>query len=172
MDTHSQKRMAARILGIGVSRVRVSADKEVGEALTRDDVRQLIQKNLITILPAQGNPGGHRRHLLKQKEKGRRNKQGSRRGTASARTPTKQAWMKRIRAQRRALAAVRSRMEPADYVTTYRRIKGGMFRSVSHVRFYLRERELLKGSAKARPAEKQPAKQAKPAAKEQAGTKE
>ena len=29
MDTHSQKRMAARILGIGVSRVRVSADKEV-----------------------------------------------------------------------------------------------------------------------------------------------
>ncbi len=153
MDTHSQKRMAARLLGIGVSRIRVSQDKEVAEALTRDDVRELIKKGAITALPAQGNPGGHRRHLLKQKGKGRRNKHGSRRGTAGARTPAKQAWMKRIRAQRRFLADVRSQMEPADYVNTYRRTKGGMFRNVSHVRFYLRERELLKRSRAAqRPA--------------------
>lgn len=148
MNTSIQKRMASRILGIGVSRIRVSADKEVGEALTREDVRQLIEKGLIVAIPPKGNSGGRRHHLLKQKGKRRRNKHGSRKGTQGARTPSKRKWMTQVRAQRSYLSSVRPRLDPDDYNATYRRIKGGMFRSRAHVRFYLTERELLKGAGK------------------------
>lgn len=159
MYLSTQKRMAAKLLRVGLSRVRVQPSKEVGEALTREDVRQLIEKGLISAVPARGNPGSHRRHILKQKAKGRRSKHGSRKGTAGTRTPPKARWMKAIRAQRALLHELKPQMEQRDYVETYRKIKGGMFRSTAHVRFYLHERELLK---------QKPAKKPEPTAPKQA----
>ena len=47
MNVRSQKQIAAKIMKIGVSRVRVKGEKEVEEAITRNDIRTLITRGVI-----------------------------------------------------------------------------------------------------------------------------
>ncbi len=143
----TQKRIAAEIMKCGVSRVRVVEEKDVGEALTREDVRLLIKKGKLKKVQKKGTSRVKARKLLSQKKRGRRRGDGSKKGVVRDK---KGDWMSVIRAQRKALAELRDsgRLAGGAYRTLYLRAKGGMFRSKKHMMTYAREREFLKARPK------------------------
>jgi large subunit ribosomal protein L19e len=73
---------------------------------------------------------------MAQKRKGRRKGHGTRAGTANARNPRKNRWMRTIRSQRRVLKAFRAdgTIEPSQYRRYYLKAKGGSYRSIAHMR--------------------------------------
>ena len=143
MNLSTQKRLAASILKCGVSRVRIKQDKAVEEALTREDIRGLIERDLIWKIQKKGTARGKARKILSQKRKGRKRGPGSKKGIQVDR---KREWMSHIRAQRRILKSLRDsgNISKKDYRTVYLRAKGGMFRSKKHMLSYLKERDILK----------------------------
>ena len=134
-----QRRLAASLLKCGVHRVfideRPKAQEEVETAVTRTDIRRLINSHIIVKKQARGVSRGRHRQRMAQKAKGRQRGHGSRRGGQNARNPRKQAWMARIRAQRKLLAQMREEqtLKPSDYRLYYRRTKGGMYHSKAHM---------------------------------------
>ncbi len=148
MNLEYQRRIAARIFKVGLQRVWIDPEKasEVSEALTAEDIRNLVKSGAIKILPKKGNSRGRFRKILKQRLKGRRKGHGSRSGKAGARQDTKQSWVKRIRAQRRYLREVKSRLREGAYRDLYRKASGGFFRSVSHIKLYIEKNNLMRGS--------------------------
>ena len=136
-DLRNQKRLAADIMGVGQSRVRIDTDRqeEVAGAVTRADVRKLIDGKVITSVQKQGVSRGRGRALDAQKAKGRRVGPGSRKGAMYARLPRKQRWMALIRALRDELRGMRESgaIDRHTYREYYRRAKGGQFRSRSHM---------------------------------------
>jgi large subunit ribosomal protein L19e len=76
------------------------------------------------------------RARLEQRRKGRQKGQGKRMGTANARNPRKNRWMRTIRSQRKALKELREAGEIIDseYRRYYLKAKGGSYRSIAHMR--------------------------------------
>ena len=142
MNLTTQKRIAAEILKCGIHRVRLKETKDVGEALTREDIRGLIKEKLIWKVQIKGTSRVKARHLLKQKKRGRRRGPGSKKGQPGV---GKTLWVARVRAQRQLLRDLREskRLQADSYQTIYLRVKGGMFRSKKHLQSYLKEHELI-----------------------------
>lgn len=141
----SQKRIAAQILKCGVSRVRISQGKEAEEALTRQDIRNLIRTGVIWKVQKKGQSRFYKIKRLEQKKKGRRKGEGSRKGKTAAKR-RKKNWLITVRTLRRLLKELKDtgRIERKTYTNVYKKIKGGAFRNKSHLMLYLKERELLK----------------------------
>jgi large subunit ribosomal protein L19e len=150
MNLSSQKRIASKILKCGISRVKIKADKKVEDALTRNDIRELIKNGLITKIQKKGTSKFRTKKILKQKRKGRRKGMGSRKGTKHARSPAKSKWIKNIRSLRKLLRELRDsgQIEKTVYRKLYLRIKAGAFRNKKHLLFYLKDHELLKKKGK------------------------
>lgn len=127
--------MAADILKCGESRIWMdpSAGEKIARAITRNDVRGLIADGLITKARAKKNA-----HKVQQGKQGI----GSRKGAAGARRGLKEKWLKIIRPQRRLLAEIKPKLKPLAYRKVYRLVKGGMFRSRSHLQTYIKEKKL------------------------------
>ena len=144
MFLSNQKRMAAEILSrkegktVGIHRIWVNTDylSEVADAVQRNDVRLLIEDGIIKAKPIKGTSRSRARKSAFQKSKGRRKGHGSRSGSANSRSPRKNRWMSKIRAQRRVLKELRgeSKITPSQYRYFYRKAKGGSYRSTSHLR--------------------------------------
>ena len=136
-DLRNQKRLASEITGAGKSRIRIDADRqeEVAGAVTRADVRKLIDGKVIRVVQKQGVSRGRGRKLDAQKAKGRRVGPGSRKGAKFARLPRKQRWIALIRALRGELFDLRDSgaIDRSVYREYYRRAKGGQFRSRAHM---------------------------------------
>ena len=140
----NQKRMAAQIFSkregrvVGIHRVWVDPDylDEVADAVQKADVRNLIDDGIIMAKPIVGTSRSRTRKASHQKSKGRRKGQGSRSGSANARSPRKQRWMTRIRAQRRVLRKLRDEgsLTSSQYRHFYLKAKGGSYRSIAHMR--------------------------------------
>ncbi|MBI4019780.1 MAG: 50S ribosomal protein L19e [Candidatus Aenigmarchaeota archaeon] len=152
MGINSQKRMAAELLKCGVSRVRIVSQKEVDEALTRQDVRDLIKKRMIVKVQKKGTSRGSARKILSQKKRGRRQGKGSRKGTKKARSPVKRQWIANIRPMRRVLRDFRDsgRLSTRDYHGLYLEVKGGFFRNKKHLLVHIKEHDLLKEAKEAK----------------------
>lgn len=139
MSTTTVKRLAADILGVGLNRVRLDKGNlgKVEEALTRADVRALIDDGTVYAIPLRA---GHR-----SKERSRQGR-GRRKGQKKARTGGKSAWMLRIRSQRAFLEQLLGSGElPAGHKrAVYMKIKGGAFRGKAAMRAYLVENRMLK----------------------------
>lgn len=137
-DLVNQKRLAADILGVGRTRVWMDPERleDIATAITREDVRGLIEEGIITRRAVVGISRGRARARDLKRAKGHRKGHGSRRGASGARTPKKEQWMKRIRAQRKLLKGLRDNkeMEPGTYRKFYRKAKGGEYRSVAHLK--------------------------------------
>lgn len=146
MHLKSQKEMAAKILKCGVSRIRIKASKEVEEALTREDIRDLIKKGMIKKIQKKGVNRSYARIKLKQKKKGRRMGVGSRKGSMGARVSKKRSWIKTVKTVRKLLRELvaSGQVEKKNYRKLYLMIKGGSFRDKKHMLLYLKEHELLK----------------------------
>lgn len=146
MDTNYQKKLAAKILKCGISRIKVEPSKEVEEALTREDVRNLIKKGLIKKIEKRGPARSHSRFNLKQKKRGRKKGRGSKKGTKKSRAPPKEEWIRNTRAMRRMLKELKEKkkINNVAYKPLYRKIKGGFFRNKNHLMLYLKDSGLLK----------------------------
>jgi len=140
------KKIAAGIMKCGVSRVRIKDTTAAEEALTRNDIRDLINNKKIIKIQKKGSSKFRWKKKLEQKKKGRMRGFGSRKGTRNARAPEKKSWMETVRPLRRLLKNLREneQITPKVYSKIYMRIKGGAFRSKSHLMLYLKEHELLK----------------------------
>jgi large subunit ribosomal protein L19e len=156
MNIRSQKRLASEIMKVGLSRVRIrpGGEKEVGEAITRNDLRGLIARGVIIKTEKRGPSRLDSKFRREQKGKGRRKGQGSRKGAKYARKTKKREWIEKVRPLRKLLRELRDsgRLDRKNYRKLYSSVKGGSFRNKKHLLYYLKERELLKGARK-RPAE-------------------
>ncbi len=154
MDMGSQKRIAARIMKCGVSRVRIKPSEEVEEALTREDIRGLIQKGMIWSVQKKGTSKFASKKKLEQKRKGRMRGPGRRKGTKGARKNDKTKWIEKVRPLRRLLAELRGsgQIGRQDYGVLYKRVKGGFFRNRKHLLYYLKEHDMLKKVGKEAPS--------------------
>jgi large subunit ribosomal protein L19e len=133
--------MAAEILKVGENRVWIDPERaeDVELAISREEIRRLIGDRAIKKLPEKGISRARARRLHRKKVDGKRRGHGSREGTSGARTPTKETWMRRVRAQRRRLRELRG--SHALNETVYRQLyvmsKSGQFRSVADLDRYM-----------------------------------
>ena len=141
-DLKNQKRLAATVMKVGKSRVRIDPDRgeEVSSAVTRADVRKLVEGGVITAVQKSGVSRGRGRKLAQQKAKGRRTGPGSRKGAKNARNPRKDRWVHLIRALRDELRTMREKgaIDASTYRDYYVRAKGGQFRSRAHLRSHMK----------------------------------
>lgn len=148
MELKVQKRLAAQILKC--SRKRIWFDEtrldEIKEAITKEDIRDLISNGAIQIKHQRSHSRGRSRLIQIQKRKGKRKGHGSRKGRKTARSPKKEAWVNRIRSQRKLLKRLRkgNKISKRDYHELYRKCKGGFFRSTRHIKVYIEERGFIK----------------------------
>jgi len=138
MNLTTQKRLAAKILKVGVNKVWIDPAKadEVSRAITRDDIRHFVSNGSINAAAEKGNSRGRFREKKAQKDKGRRSGHGRRTGTKSARTPRKEKWMNKVRALRDELSKLKEdkKIDTSTYRKTYRKVKGNLYHSRRHLR--------------------------------------
>lgn len=135
MSIASVRRLAADLFGIGENKIRISPDHlgEAEGALTREDVRGLIQKGIVTKAKPQG-----RASTNKDKARGMAHRRGNR-------IPSKVAWMEKVRSQRRFLKDLLAGgvLKRADKWNVYMKIKSGMFKSKRAMLLYLKDNRLV-----------------------------
>lgn len=137
MNISNKKVMAAKVLGVGVNRVRIDPNnlERVADAITRDDIRALIKEGIIWAEPAKGVSRGRIRKKKAQKKKRGRGS-GSKKGSIGARLPRKRLWVTKVRAMRRYLKKAKEKGDITNDVFNklYLQIKGGQIRSVKHLK--------------------------------------
>ena len=147
-DLRNQRRMAASLLKCGLHRVWMDQDRleEVAKAVTKDDIRVLINGGAIKSKQIIGISSGRKKFVAKQKAKGRRRGPGSRKGAKYARLPKKERWIRTIRPIRSYLRDLRAekKIDSTTYRRYYRKAKGGEFRSRHHLQTHLISDGILK----------------------------
>jgi large subunit ribosomal protein L19e len=148
MSLKTQKRIAAQILKIGVTRVRFDSEKlsEIKEAITKTDIRALIKGGVISGKPYLSQSRVRARKIKEQKKKGRRKGAGSKKGTKNARSNRKTLWVTKIRLLRSFLRELKTKgkIEVKDYRNLILKSKGGFFRSKRHLKLFITERKMVK----------------------------
>ena len=148
MQLRIQKRLAARILKRSKNDVWLDSGRldEIKEAITKVDVRNLINQDAIKRKPSQGTSKSRSREKKLQKRKGRQKGPGSRKGSKNSRLTKKDKWVSRIRVQRKFLRNLRAKgvIGKSTYQNIYLKSKGGFFRSKKHIKVYIEERGLGK----------------------------
>ena len=148
LSLKTQKRLAADILKVGKNRVWLDPERteDIEVALTRTDIRQLINDKVIEALPEKGISRSRARLLHEKRKIGRRRGPGNRKGKSTTREPRKVAWMMRIRAQRRRLKNLKNErsITKKTYRLLYRKSKGGSFRDLSRLEDYLKTNNLVR----------------------------
>jgi len=139
-----QKKLAAEVMKVGKSKVWITPDKDklkdVQAAITRADISRAIKKGLIKARP------GKIPMPVSKRESMHRKKRGSRKGSQYARLPRKKRWIATVRPLRAMLKESRhaGEIDNATYRKLYMLIKGGQFRSRSHMRIYMEQHGMLK----------------------------
>lgn len=140
-DLTAQKRLAADVLDVGKNRVWFDPDRQsdIADAITREDVRELIDEDAIRSEKARGNSRGRARERAKKQAYGHRKGQGSRKGKSGGRQNSKEDWQSRIRAQRRTLKNKRDEgeLDSSEYRQLYDKASGGEFDSVADLERYI-----------------------------------
>ena len=145
MSVVGQRRLAARLMKVGTSRVWIDPEDtdRVSSAITREEIRKLIHEGSITKLPKQGISSGRKRTYRQELLAGRHKGEGSRKGMI---LPGKAAWVVRIRSIRRRLRSLRDKRLIAT--DAYRKLslmaKGGSFRSAAHLNEYIETHKLAR----------------------------
>lgn len=138
--TSIQKKLAGRILKTGISRVWLNPDKmkDIEKAITNWDIRKLIKKGEIKVLPERIKPIS----LMRKRKRG----PGRKKGKKYAIVPRKRRWISTVRPQRRMLKELKvsNQLDRVNYRKLYRLVKGGMFRSRAHLKLYVEQNNMLK----------------------------
>ena len=136
-DLKSQRRMAAEVMDVGENRVWIDPEHtdKVAEAITRQDIRNLVDGGTIDKKDVKGTSKARSKKNKKQKKKGLQKGHGSRKGAKNARKSSKDTWKEQIRAIRKRLREMRDEgtLNSEEYRDLYNKSKGGFFRDVNHV---------------------------------------
>ncbi len=147
-----QKRLSSQILKASQKRIKFDNERlaDIKEAITKVDVRQLINEGAISRIQKKGVSRSRSRTIQKQKSKGRRKGAGSRKGRETSRLPSKKLWMNTIRSQREFIKELKNKntISNQTYRELYRKSKGGFFRSIRHIKIYLEDNKLFITSQK------------------------
>ena len=141
-DLKAQKRLAADELDVGKNRVWFDPEEqgEIADAITREDIRELIADGVIAVKSEKrSNSRGRARERNKKRAYGHRKGQGKRKGKSGARQNKKEEWSSRIRAQRRRLRELRDdgTLTSSEYRDLYGKASGGEFDSVADLERYV-----------------------------------
>jgi len=146
MNLSIVRRLAAEVLGVGESRVYIDPSRidEAASAITKEDVRKLIEKGVISAKPVRGTSRARARLRHLKRRKGLRKGEGSRKGSIA--DLEKRLWIARVRALRRYLKMLRDRrlIDKRAYRMLYRLVKGGAFQSRAHLKEYVKQQGLLR----------------------------
>ena len=144
MNLSTQKRLAADVMKTGKNRIYFDPSRlnDIQEALTKDDIRKLVNDRVIQKKPKLGVSKSRFRKSLIQKRKGRRKGEGSREGKSTARLSRKRKWINLVRSQRDLIKELKDKkiINNKVYRGLYRKVKGGYFRSRRHIKLYLGEK--------------------------------
>jgi large subunit ribosomal protein L19e len=141
MSIKFARRAAAEILNRGESAIRFNsaALEEIRKALTKDDVRRLIQNKSIYAIKEKHNLSINSKILKKKREEGRRRGFGRRKGTRKARGII--SWEKKTRSQRALLKELKKmgKLDTASFKRFYMLVKGNSFPDKASLLLHLRE---------------------------------
>ncbi len=144
-DLSAQKRLASDVLDVGQNKVWLDPDRQgdIAEAITREDIRELVDEGAIRAEEPKGNSRGQARERQQKRSYGHQTGPGSRKGTAGARQNEKDDWTSKIRAMRKHLRELRDEgdIDRSTYRDLYNKAGGGEFDSVADMQRYL-ENEL------------------------------
>ncbi len=144
-DLANQRRLAAEIMDIGVNRVWLNpeASKDIAAALTRGDVRKLMEEGKVGKRAIKGVSRSRARKADETRAYGHRKGHGSRSGAKGARRPKKEQWMKKIRALRSRLKELRDNntIDASTYRKLYSKAKGGEYRSRAHLNAHIEQQK-------------------------------
>lgn len=139
-DLAAQKRLAADVLDCGENRIWFDPERQgdIADAITREDVRELVEEGAIDAEESDGNSRGRARERDEKRAYGHRKGPGTRKGTAGAREDSKEAWERQVRAQRRTLRELRDDdvIDRSTYRDLYRMVSGGEFDNVNRLVTY------------------------------------
>jgi large subunit ribosomal protein L19e len=134
-DLSAQKRMAADVLDVGENRVWLDPERQgdIADAITRDEVRDLVDEGAIQADEPDGNSRGRARERQEKRAYGHQKGAGSRKGKAGGRDEND--WTSRVRAQREKLRELRDdgSISSSQYRTLYDQASGGEFDSVADI---------------------------------------
>ena len=147
MNLANHRRIRAEVMKVGKNRVWFDKKQlaEIKEAITKQDIRTLVSKNVIQARPEVGNSRVRARKRILQRRKGRQQGKGTRKGKRTARLSRKGAWMVHVRSQRRFIKELKSKnlIDVSTYRNLYGKVKGHYFRNKRHIKLYLTERHLF-----------------------------
>lgn len=141
-NLRDKRELAARALGVGANRIKFDPEymEDIGDAITREDMRSLLTARTILVKGKKGTSRGRARaEHAKRKKRGRG--QGSKKGKKGARQGKKEVYVKKVRAMRRHIRILKNRGEigrPAFWAL-YKKIRGGQVRSLAHLRELVKE---------------------------------
>ena len=137
MSLVSQRRIASKILGVGLNRVWIDPERIdlVETAITRGDLARLIRSGVITARRERGVSRGRARIVAIKRKHGRRRGPGSREGKRNARLSAHRRWVTTIRALRHRLKELKESkvLTSKVYRKIYLMAKGGAFKSVANL---------------------------------------
>ena len=148
MKLNVQRRLTADILRCPKKRIRFDPERleEIKEAITKADLRSLINDRAIYAIKKRGISQSRTRKKKEQKRKGRQKGAGSRKGKRTARLSRKREWINRVRSQKKLIKKLREqkKIDSSVYQSLYMKIKGGFFRSRRHIKLYMEEQGIIK----------------------------
>ncbi len=148
MKLKTQKRLAASLLKCSKKRIVFDNERldEIKESITKKDIDGLIKDKAIKKKQAKGVSRARANKIKRQKSKGRRKGPGSKKGTHGARLPKKQAWIKKVRVQRKFIKELKDKkiITSKSHQMLYSKISGGFFRSRKHIKLYIKEHDMAR----------------------------
>ena len=142
VNLKAKKRLAARVTGVGVHRIRFDTDHldDIADAITRENIRSLITANTIKIKSFTGTSKG-RAHEKKAQKNKRGTTQGSKQGRKGARVGKKEVYVAKVRALRRLLKIAKDRKDLTnpEFWALYKKVGGNTVRNKAHLRLLMDE---------------------------------
>ena len=142
VNLKAKKRLASRVTGVGVHRIRFDSDHldDVADAITRENIRSLITANTIQIKSFTGTSRGRAQEKRNQKKK-RGTGQGSKQGRKGARVGKKEVYVAKVRSLRRILKIAKDRKDITnpEFWALYKKIGGNTVRNKAHLRLLMEE---------------------------------
>jgi large subunit ribosomal protein L19e len=142
VNLKAKKRLAARVTGVGVHRIRFDTDHldDIADAITRENIRSLITANTITIKSFTGTSRGRAQEKKSQRNK-RGTTQGSKQGRKGARVGKKEVYVAKVRSLRRLLKIAKDRKDLTnpEFWALYKKVGGNTVRNKAHLRLLMDE---------------------------------
>jgi len=142
VNLKAKKRLAARVTGVGIHRIKFDTDHldDIADAITRENIRSLITANTIRIKSFTGTSRG-RAHAKKAQRSKRGTTQGSKHGRKGARVGKKEVYVAKVRSLRRLLKIAKDRKDLTnpEFWTLYKKVGGNTVRNKAHLRTLMEE---------------------------------